>query len=75
MRAHSFSPRIASSSKCPSMSLTRVRAQAKSSASVSLLISIRPFVAAPDASRSACVADSPIAGGAARRAQHQTDLS
>lgn len=52
-----------------------VAAQAWSSASVSFVISqFRLFVAAP-AGCSACVADSPVMGGVACRAQHQTDLS
>ena len=71
----SISPLCASTLSLAMSMATRVRAQAKSCSSVSFVISsLRPFVAAP-AGRSACVADSPIAGGAARRAQHQTDLS
>lgn len=74
--AHSFSPRIARTMSLASSMRTRVAAQASSCSFVSCVISTpRPLVAAPDTSRNSCAADSPVVGSAARRAQHQTDLS
>lgn len=73
---HSLIPCSDSTIRCAKSMRTRVRAQASSCSFVSCVISTpRPFVAAPDTSRSSCAADSPVVGGAARRAQHQTDLS
>ena len=72
---HSFSPLTVNTIKRAMSMRSLVTAQAWSCASVSFVISLfRPFVAASD-SRSACVADSPISGGAAHRAQHQIDFT
>ena len=76
MPRQSFSLRIASTSSRATSILTRVRAQALSCSFVSFVIpSIRPFVAASEASRAVCAADSPVTGGAVLRVQHQIDLS
>ncbi len=73
--AHSTTPRFKSTLSRATSMRSFVCAHACSSASVNLVISFRPFVAASDANRVACAADLPVTGGAARRAQHQTDLS
>lgn len=56
-----------------SSALTAARAHKKSCSEV--VTSIRPFVAASEASRAVCAADSPVTGGAVLRVQHQIDLS
>lgn len=69
------SPRTNITANLATKSRSRVRAQASNSSFVNFVMSFRPFVAAPNANRVAHAADSPVSGGAARRVQHQTDVS
>lgn len=74
-QGHNFSPRSANTISRAMSSRTLVRAQSCNCASVSFdFVMFRPFVAASNANRVACAADLPVMGGAARRAQHQTDV-